>query len=78
MIEVYGNNCLTCRQVRKILDGNNVPYTYHDVTGKTLEDLKEILGDDYEPGLYMPIVYENGVYIINIRAFIRRHNKKRV
>ncbi len=78
MIEIYGNNCLTCRQVRKILDGNNVPYIYHDVKGNTLEELKDILGDDYEPGLYMPIVYEDGVYVINIRAFLRRHNKKRV
>jgi len=76
MIKVYGNNCVSCRHVRKVLDDNKVPYTYHDVSGMPIEGLKAILGDDYEPGLYMPIVYENGVYIINIRAFIRRHNKK--
>ena len=76
MIEVYGNNCVSCRHVRKVLDDNKVPYTYHDVKGKSVQELKEILGDDYEPGLYMPIVYENGVYIYNIRAFVRRHNKK--
>ncbi len=76
MIEIYGNNCVSCRQVRKVLSDNNVPYIYHDVKGKTLEELKEILGDDYEPGLYMPIIYENGNYIYNIRAFVRRYNKK--
>ena len=76
MIIVYGNNCVSCRHVRKVLDDKKVPYTYHNVSGISVEGLKEILGDDYEPGLYMPIVYENGVYIINIRAFIRRHSKK--
>ncbi len=76
MIKVYGNNCVSCRYVRKVLDDNKVPYTYYNVKGKSIQDLKNILGDDYEPGLYMPIVYENGKYVINIRAFIRRHSKK--
>jgi len=76
MIKVYGNNCVSCRQVCKVLDDSKVPYTYYDVRGKSLEQLKVILGDDYEPGLYMPIVYENGVYIYNIRAFVRRYSKK--
>ena len=76
MIDIYGNNCVSCRQVRKVLDDSNVPYIYHDVKGKSLQELKEILGDDYEPCLYMTIVYENGNYIYNIRAFVRRYSKK--
>ena len=76
MITLYGNGCTSCRQVIKMLEANNVKYVYHDVKGKSLNEIKIILGDDYETGLRFPIVYENDKFITNIRAFIRRHDKK--
>jgi len=76
MILLYGNDCVNCRQVKKMLDGNSIPYEYINIKGKTLSEIKLILKDDYEPGLRFPIVYENGKFITNIRNFIKRHDKK--
>lgn len=75
MIYLYGNNCTTCLHILKILTSSNVPYKYTDFTGKSLTEIKQFLGEDYEPGLRFPIIYENDKLIHNIHSFVRRFTK---
>ena len=72
MIEVYGNNCVRCRQIIEDLQQAKLPFIYHDVAKLGLDYIKSMLGDDYHPSLSYPLIYEDGVWVRNIHAFRRR------